>query len=86
MSTLTDKETKRIAELDDADRQRETGEHLQRIKLAVFSGTLDKETVEDALAHLVALTAPKPEPKVEPAAPYQPPYQPPHQSATINPQ
>jgi hypothetical protein len=69
MSTLPDKETKRIAELADADRQRETGEHLERIKQAVFSGTLDKETVEDALAHLMALVAPKPEPKVEPANP-----------------
>ena len=69
MSDLTDKETKRIAELGAADRQRETGEHLQRIKIAVFAGTLDGATVEDALAHLVALTAPKPEPKVEPASP-----------------
>ena len=72
MSTLPDKETKRIAELADADRQRETGEHLQRIKQAVFSGTLDKETVEDALAHLMALVAPKPEPAASTTGPIFP--------------
>lgn len=73
MTTLSAKEKADFAALDEADRRTQIKARLRIIRVAAFSGTLDRSSIDVALDELDALTD---EAKAtEPAAP----------AATLNP-
>jgi hypothetical protein len=75
MTVLAPAEVTRMKGLDATHRAAECKDQLARIRVAAFDGTLDRATIDDALEHLVNLTAGPSAPAPAPVAPV--PQQPP---------